>query len=104
MSLQISEIQHQLDWLAEVGIDWLDTESGLSEFTHPDDISMLTWMNETSNYALNQHNIPVYIKCHCSTGQYCQHYNDSSSHPLNFNFLPQEADLSLGVMPHTVQV
>ena len=53
------------------------TESGFSEFTHPDDTTMLLWMNETCKYAASL-NKKTYIKCHCSTGQTCPHYKVSS--------------------------
>lgn len=35
---QIAAIQKRIDWLAETGFDFLSTENGYSEFTHPDDI------------------------------------------------------------------
>jgi hypothetical protein len=40
----------------------------------------------------------VFIKCHCSTDQYCQNYVDpNTGKPLNFNFLPIYADPALGL-------
>lgn len=55
------QIQRHLDWLllpyhnASVrsggcGFDFLSTESGFSEFTHPDCDQMLKWMNMTTAY------------------------------------------------------
>jgi hypothetical protein len=100
---QLDEIHTHIDWLAGAGFDFIGTESGLSEFSHPNDVSMLAWMNETSTYALKRHNMPSYIKCHCSTGQTCKHYRNKNGQPLNWNFLPEKAVESLGVLPHTVQ-
>lgn len=102
---QNAQIAAHVDWFAGAGFDYLSTESGFSEFTHPNDTSMLAWMNFTAIYALANHSLPVYIKCHCSTGQYCDDYPDPrTGQPLNFNFLPHYADTRMGIMPHTVQV
>lgn len=99
-----TQLRQSIDWLAETGVDFLTTESGFSEFTHPDDRRMLAWMNEATRYLLERHGKKLYIKIHCSTGQYARHFVDpATGQPLNFNFLPQLADQRLGVMPHTVQ-
>eukprot|EP01116_Phalansterium_solitarium_P001116 TRINITY_DN1089_c0_g1_i1.p1 TRINITY_DN1089_c0_g1~~TRINITY_DN1089_c0_g1_i1.p1 ORF type:complete len:794 (-),score=338.41 TRINITY_DN1089_c0_g1_i1:273-2654(-) len=102
---QIEQIHARLDWLVAAGFDFLSTESGYSEFTHPDDVRMLAWMNESAIYLREAHNKTAYIKCHCSTGQTCKDYKDPwTGEPLNFNFLPYYADERLGIYPHTVQM
>ena len=79
------------------GFDFLTTENGFSEFTHPLDTQMLAWINYTANYASQEYGYSVYIKCHCSTGQTCDHYVDPrTGEPLNFNFLPMYATSSMG--------
>lgn len=94
---QASEIRANLDWAASTGIDFVGTESGLSEFTHPNCTDMLRWMNTAADYAAIK-GLPIFIKAHCSTSQKCPEFED-----LNFNFLPQLASSHLGVAPHTVQ-
>ena len=82
---------------------------------------MMALMNYLTAYAEDTYSKNVWIKCHCSQGQYCTHYNDpvSGMHkiqsfgselnfsrlgkPLNFNFLPYYADPRLNIFPHTVQ-
>jgi hypothetical protein len=99
------QIRTRLDWLFGAGFDFFSTESGSTEFTHPDPSRMLAWMNEAASYARTAHGAPAYIKAHCSTGQTADGYADPvTGAPLNFNFLPHYADPGLGVMPHTVEV
>ncbi len=100
---QFQKIHNRLDWLYTAGFDFLSTENGYSEFTHPDDVLMLTWINETAKYSASAHkNKKTYIKVHCSQGQICPHYQDPWTHqPLNFNFLPMFSDSNMGVYPHT---
>lgn len=102
-SEQESDIRARVDWLMDAGFDFIATESGTSEFTHPSDWDMLHWMNTLTEYAAT-YNASVFIKVHCSTGQKCEHFTDPrTGEPLNFNFLPMMADSRLGIMPHTVQ-
>lgn len=98
-------IHYHLDWLNAVGFSFISTENGFSEFTHGNDIKMLSWINETARYADEELNhLKVLIKCHCSTGQTCKDFKDPDTGlPLNFNFLPIFADPRVGIMPHTVQ-
>eukprot|EP00048_Salpingoeca_helianthica_P016700 m.233702 g.233702 ORF g.233702 m.233702 type:complete len:781 (-) comp19280_c0_seq1:100-2442(-) len=100
----VPSIHYHLDWLLTgAGFDFISTESGFSEFNHPDDTKMLLWMNITTEYAASLGK-KAYIKCHCSTGQYCTDYKDPrTGKPLNFNYLPIYADPRLAMMPHTVQ-
>lgn len=102
---QSKAIEKRVDWLAAVGVDFIVTESGFSEFTHPADTVMLTLMNTLADYAQVHHGIPVLIKCHCSSDQVCPDYPDprNRSRPLNFNQLPMMATKNLGVLPHTIQ-
>jgi hypothetical protein len=50
------QIERHLDWLLRpasdggCGYDFLSTESGFSEFNHPDCTQMLRWMNMTTAY------------------------------------------------------
>eukprot|EP01117_Protostelium_nocturnum_P012065 TRINITY_DN4419_c0_g1_i4.p1 TRINITY_DN4419_c0_g1~~TRINITY_DN4419_c0_g1_i4.p1 ORF type:complete len:796 (+),score=205.82 TRINITY_DN4419_c0_g1_i4:57-2444(+) len=104
MQDQYNKIKWLLDWLNVTGYDFLDTESGYSEFTHPDDIKMLAWMNYVTQYNTGTLKKPTFIKVHCSTGQFCKNYkNPWDGTPLNFNWLPIYADKELGILPHTVQ-
>lgn len=96
-------VAERLRWLRQAGFDYLATESGFTEFTHPDDRLMLWLLNATTAAAAAE-GMPAFVKCHCSTGQTCPHYLDPrTGQPVNFNFLPMFADARLGVMPHTVQ-
>jgi len=103
------QIERHLDWLLRpasdggCGYDFLSTESGFSEFNHPDCTQMLRWMNMTTAYT-NKLGKEAFIKCHCSTGQVCADYKDPlTGQPINFNLLPHFASPDLGIYPHTVQ-
>ncbi|KNC48718.1 uncharacterized protein AMSG_00493 [Thecamonas trahens ATCC 50062] len=101
---QEAQIHASIDWFMAAGFDFISTENGYSEFTHPDDELMLTWMNVATAYIADTYGKRMYIKCHCSTGQTCKNFDDPrTGKPLNFNFLPIYADSRLGIMPHTVQ-
>lgn len=102
---ETQQIHQYLDYLFGAGFDFFSTESGTTEFTHPDPAKMLAWMNEAAQYSKSAHNAPSYIKAHCSTGQTADGYPDpKTGDPINFNFLPHYADKRLGVMPHTVEM
>ena len=103
-SEQAAQVASHVAWMAAAGFDGVSTESGFSEFTHPDCALMLQWMNDlvaaTSTMPLE----PM-IKVHISTGQYCPDLVDPRTGlVLDFNFLPLFADPSLGAMPHTVML
>ena len=101
----VEQIHRRLDWvLAGAGFDYLASESGTTEFTHPDCSVMLSLISATSDYAAAAHGARSYIKCHASTGQTCPDVLDPrDSKPINFNFLPMLASKTTGVLPHTIQ-
>ena len=102
---EVAQIHARLDWLMSAGYDFFSTETGSSEFTHPDPARMLAWMNEAAIYVDQTWHRTATIKVHTSTGQTADGYLDpETGAPLNFNFLPHYADARLGVMPHTVQM
>ena len=108
LASQLDAISHRLDLLFEenaagASFDFLNTESGTTEFSHPDCGRMLAWMNHTAAYASTRYQKRVYIKVHVSHGQTCSDYLDEHGQPINFNFLPQFALPELAVAPHTVQ-
>jgi hypothetical protein len=104
LSAELVELRGRVDWLMSAGFDYLATENGTTEFTHPDATRMLAWMNELAKHAAEAHGAAAYVKLHCSTGQTATGYNDpATGQPINFNYLPHFADPRLGVMPHTVQ-
>jgi hypothetical protein len=93
-----TQIDERLQWvLVDAGFDMLGTESGSTEFSHASCETMLTWINYTA-LAVEKLNKTAFIKCHISDAGTCPEYND-----LNFNFLPQLSELSMGILPHTVQ-
>lgn len=58
------QIHAHIDWLfGNAGYDFLSTESGFSEFTHPSCDLMLAWMNETVAYIEAKYNKQAFIKC-----------------------------------------
>jgi hypothetical protein len=63
---QIAQIHARIDWLVGAGFHFLSTESGFSEFTHPDCSIMVAWMNATTEYTRNQYNRRTFIKAHIS--------------------------------------
>lgn len=118
---QVKQIQDRIDWLHVAGFHFLSTESGFSEFTHPDCTRMVAWMNATTQYARSKYGKRTIIKAHISTvrstlhhpqksrsiinsshsnassplqGQTCAEYADPTTGvpPCNFNFLPHYAD------------
>jgi hypothetical protein len=102
---QVLQIQERVDWLFAAGFDFLTTESGLSEFTHPECELMLDLLNAFAKHVNGSWGREAAIKVHCSTGQHCENYLDPRTGDLlNFNFLPTYADNGLAVFPHTVQV
>ena len=102
---ELFQIRENVDWLMAAGFDYLATESGTSEFTHPEPERMLAWMDEVARHLDEQHDgRRAYMKIHCSSGQVAQGYPDPvTGEDINFNFLPHFADPRLGVQPHTVQ-
>jgi hypothetical protein len=104
-SKALAQIQFAVDFIASCGYNYISTDNGFTEFTHGNCTLMLSWFNFLTKYALQAHGLPVFVKCHISTGQYCKDLLDPRTNkPLNFNFLPMMASTDLGIMPHTVQV
>jgi hypothetical protein len=102
---QLQRIYNRIDWLMAAGFEFLSSESGFTEFSHPDCQLMLTWMNATAVYTTERYKKPTYIKVHISTGQSCPEFKDPrNGRALNFNYLPYYADRRLGIYPHTVQM
>lgn len=99
--LQILQgLETALSW----GVDFISTEMGLSEFTHPNADEMLSWLNIAAK-ELERKEVPFFSKVHISSGQYASDYRDpQTGEKLNFNYLPLFAHEHLGVLPHTVQV
>ncbi len=127
LPLQRREIRATTDWaLAACGFDSISTEAGTSEFTATDCAISLQWYNELANYITETYpGKKAYIKMvgdfvfiavcnslslflqHVSLGQVCAGFASPIAPvgaPINFNFLPVFANLSMGVMPHTVQM
>jgi hypothetical protein len=101
---ELVEIRKNLGNVMKAKFDFLGTEAGTSEFTHPKPERMLAWMNELTRLAEDEYKVHVFIKIHCSTSQVAEGYKDpKTGADINFNFLPHFADKRLGVLPHTVQ-
>eukprot|EP00981_Chlorochromonas_danica_P003550 scaffold659_cov192-Ochromonas_danica.AAC.63 len=102
---QRQQIRERVDWLCTAGFDFITTESGLSEFTHPECGLMVDLMNLFAEYVNGTWGREAAIKVHCSTGQTCETFLDPrTGDPANFNFLPTFAHPSMGIFPHTVQM
>ena len=105
LNQQIDQIHTRVDWVVDAGFDFVSTESGMSEFTHPDCSLMLDLLNAFAMYVNVTWGREAAVKVHCSTKQTCSEYLDPrTNEPINFNFLTYFAHSSLGVLPHTVQV
>jgi hypothetical protein len=101
---ELAEIGTRLAFLMTAKFDFVGTENGTSEFTHPDAARMLAWMNELTRLMEDTYKGHAFIKVHTSTGQYAEGFPDpKTGKDINFNFLPHFADKRLGVMAHTVQ-
>ena len=100
----IASIYYRINWVFDAGFDFLSTENGFSEFTHPSCEKMLQWIN-VSTEATTARGKKAWIKVgmctvivvivrshrlqvHCSSGQVCTDYLDPyTGQPLNFNYL-----------------
>lgn len=98
------QIEARVAWLLDgAGFDFINSESGFTEFEHPSCDLMLRLINALGS-AVAKRGKRASIKCHASTGQTCPDFPDPrTGAPLNFNFLPMLANVSMGVQPHTVQ-
>ena len=52
---ELTQIRETASWLAGIGLDYVVTESGTSEFTHPEDTRMIAWMNALGNHLKQEH-------------------------------------------------
>ena len=103
---ELLQLRERVDWLMGAKFDFIGTETGFSEFTHPTAQRNLAWMNELAKYTKDKYSIPTYIKVHCSTGQNVdglKYPDPDNGKPINFNQLPHFAVSELGVLPHTVE-
>ena len=62
-----------MDWIFTADFDFLSTESGLSEFNHPECDLMLDLLNEYARYVNRTWGREAAVKVHCSTGQVRSH-------------------------------
>ena len=74
--------------------DFMTFDIGSSEFTSANYQQTIDWMN-TADDELRKTGRHVFIKIHCSEGQYDEKFG-------NFNFVPQYANKTVGILPHTV--
>ncbi len=101
---EVAQIHSGIDYLMGCGFDFLTTEMGFSEFTSPDDVKQLAWLDAFAEYLDTRYGVEATTKVHVSQGQTCDNFVDpDTGQPLNFNFLPHYADPRLGVLPHSVQ-
>lgn len=101
---QLAELRTSVAWIFGLGVDFISSAAGKSEFVHSDPTTQLAWMNELVRVAHDVHGGEAFVGAHCSTGQVAEGYVDPrDGKPINANFLPMLADSRLGVLPHTVQ-
>lgn len=104
LASQVTAIRSAVDWAASTGLDYLATESGTSEFSHPSVSAMLAWLNEAARHAWGAYGMPMWVKIHCSTEQVAHGFAHPTRHDtLDFNHLPLVADPRVGGLAHTVQ-
>jgi hypothetical protein len=83
-----------LKLLADFQVDFLTVEIGTTEFTPTSYAHTLEWLNELGAILIANKKF-LMAKVHASTNQFDEEHG-------NFNFTPHYADLSVGVLPHTV--
>lgn len=99
------ELQQSLDWLQALGVNFISTEMGQTEFSNGSGQQMLGWLNQATDYLDRRYGMPFYSKVHITGNQTVSDYRDpATGAPLNFNFLPLYGDPRLVLMPHTVQI
>lgn len=74
--------------------DFMSFDIGSSEFTPASYDKTISWIN-AADEELRKDGRSIFIKVHCSEGQRDKKYG-------NFNFIPQFANPTVGVLPHTV--
>lgn len=77
-----------------IDFDFMTFDIGSSEFTSTDYQKTIDWMN-TADDELSKTGRRIFIKVHSSHGQEDPKFG-------NFNFVPQYANKTVGVLPHTV--
>ena len=105
LSDELAEIRTRIDKVMGAGFDFLATESGSSEFTHPEPARMLAWMDQMASHLDEAYDgAQAWMKVHIPAGLVAEGYADPvTGEDINFNFLTYYADDRLAVMPHTVQ-
>lgn len=94
-SLSLASIEKKMKtFMKFLPMSFFNIELGTSEFTAVSYERTIKWMNESAKIAAKGGS-RVFIKVHVSSNQKDEKYG-------NFNFLPQYADKSVGVLPHTV--
>lgn len=64
---QTLQIQDRIDWLMQAGFHFLSTESGFTEFIHPQCSVMVAWMNASTDYIRSKYDRRTFIKAHISS-------------------------------------
>lgn len=82
------------DVFSALPLSFIVLEPGTSEFTPTNYKKTLRWLNHSA-YVTNRHGIALMTKVHVST-------NQVDAEMGNFNFIPQYATDTVGIMPHTV--
>jgi hypothetical protein len=80
--------------LAALPLSFITMKPGTSEFTGTDYAKKLRWLNLSGKIA-REHEVALFIKVHVSVNMVSEKWG-------NYNFLPQYADTTVGVWPHTV--
>ncbi len=80
--------------LDNLPLSFINVEMGTSEFTPVNYQRMLDWLNQVGKISKKE-KVQMMTKVHASTNQKSKEFG-------NFNFLPQFADSSVGILPHTV--
>ena len=55
LDAELAEIRTRIDKVMSAGFDFLATESGSSEFTHPEPARMLAWMDQMASHLDEAH-------------------------------------------------
>ncbi len=58
---EIKEIQQNVDYILDMGFDFIGTESGYTEFTHPTANQMLGWLSGLADYTF-KFNVQTWVK------------------------------------------
>lgn len=61
LDYELAQIRERIDWIRACDFDFISTESGSSEFTHPSDERMLAWMQYAADYWHSQTGTILYV-------------------------------------------